>query len=169
MKCTGAIKVFNIEDFDRYAKARGVFGIPPQKGKKDAVWENNFINLVFFGKAFDKIADIFDKEVIYITSSQLRNSEYTNRDGELKTWTELKVFDFVTMDEAKEQGLINKKDSDDNNGGRRGNARSGNKGRDKYDEQEQEQDEDQEDNSSRGTSGKTSGNKSSRGGSRARK
>lgn len=160
MNCTGAIKVFNIKDFEKYTKSKGVFGIPPQKGKKDAEWENDFINMVFLGKAFDKIADIDEKEVIYITSSQLRNKEYKDRDGEYNTWTELKVFDFVTMDEAKEQGLIHKKDSDDNKGGRRGNARRGNKGRSKDDDQEQ--DEDQEDNSSRRTSGKSSGSKGGR-------
>lgn len=129
INCTGMIKVFAIDEKDYYTKSSGVYGIPPRNDGDE--WKNDFINLIFVGKAHDKMADVEEKDQIYITKGILRNRDYVNKNREKRRWTEIKVFDFLTREEADEQGLLNRGGKDKDNGsrsGRRSGSGSGTKG-----------------------------------------
>jgi single-stranded DNA-binding protein len=121
INCTGMVKVFNIDMQDHYTKSSGVYGIPPLNDGDE--WENDFINLIFVGGACDKMEDIEEKDQIYITSGILRNRDYENRDGEKRRWTEIKVFDFITRDQAEDEGLL-KRGNGNGNGNRDNGSRS---------------------------------------------
>jgi single-stranded DNA-binding protein len=159
MNVTGLIKVFAIEDGDRNTTASGTWGIPPRKEGDE--WENDFINLMFVGKAFDKIAQVNDKDKIYITGAILRNRNYTKRDGTKSTWTEIKVFDFISEQEAKDQGLLKQGNGQNNNQGNgSGSGTRGNGSRRNGQQKDASADNGQQDQGSSQETGRSSGRRS---------
>jgi single-stranded DNA-binding protein len=128
LNVTGPIKVFQIEDGSKSSKAKGVWGTPPRRDGDE--WENDFINILFVGKSVDKLTQVQEKDVIFLDGCILRNRTYTTRDNQQRTWTELKVFSFLTKEEAEDKGLMgNKHEQNNSNGNTGSDANNGSGGR----------------------------------------
>lgn len=96
----GLVRITQIEEEDKYTKATVYFGIQTDKTNDD--WENSFFNARLVGKANDKIAEVEEKEPIFITSGMVTNKAYQNKEGANRNWLQVTVFDFLYGEEMKE-------------------------------------------------------------------
>jgi single-stranded DNA-binding protein len=95
----GLVKVTKIEDMSsKAAKAVVYFGTKRKgSGGKDEneEWENSFFKAVLVGKAFEKSQEIYDKDPIYVTKGIVKNVSYEDKQGNIRNYLSLTIFDFI--------------------------------------------------------------------------
>lgn len=99
MKCIGKAKLYDITVEKNRSVGKIYFATKVGEEKGQAVFENDFCNVVFVGKGHTMIKELaklddLDKKPIYITESQLRLKSGQREDKSYWNYNELLVFDF---------------------------------------------------------------------------
>lgn len=99
MKCVGKAKLYGMEVEKNRSVGKIYFATKVGEEKGEPIFENDFCNVVFVGKAhvalkeMDKMEEL-DKKPIYINESQLRMKSGKRKDGSYWAYNEIVVFDF---------------------------------------------------------------------------
>lgn len=106
MKCIGKAKLFNIEVEEKRCVGQIYFATKVGEEEGQPVFENDFCQVVFVGKAHKMLKEIekmedLNKKPIYITESQLRLKSGKRKDGSYWNYNEMVVFDFEETEESK--------------------------------------------------------------------